>query len=177
MTEPRDSLQRWTQTIATTSPRVSRREIVEALGAVGMGLVLLGSRVGQAQCALPARNPIEGPYFLGDPEEKLDTGKGLIVQGTVRDAVTCEPVPNAVVVRWHANAAGQYEEYYRAKMSLKSNAQFEMSTIPPGQYANLDRHIHWYVTAPGYRPVIAQLQWRNTTLIQGTETFDFSLTK
>ena len=89
--------------------------------------------------------------------------------------MTCEPIPGAVIVRWHANASGVYEEYDRARMTVPSSGAFEMSTIQPGQYANLDRHIHWFVTAPGYQSLTAQLQWASSVVIPPTETFDFTL--
>jgi hypothetical protein len=165
----------WSRRIATPVARVSRRELLEVSAALGLGLWLSADEA-QA-CAQPPRTPIEGPYALAEPEEKWETGTGLRVRGQVLDATTCQPVPGAVVVRWHANRAGVYEEYFRARMTLPADGRFELSTIPPGQYANLDRHIHWHVSAPGYRSVIAQLQWPSTARIGGVETFDFSLTR
>jgi protocatechuate 3,4-dioxygenase beta subunit len=87
------------------------------------------------------------------------------------------PIAGATIVRWHANDLGFYEELYRAKMIAKSDGTFAMSTIAPGQYANLARHIHWYVVADGYRPVIAQTQWADDETIAGKKTWDFSLVK
>lgn len=153
---------------------LGRRGALRLAAAVGGGLWLM-QRPGRAEdCALPARTPIEGPYFLGEPEERNDTGDGLVVQGRVQTA-TCEPIPGATVVRWHANRFGIYEEYYRATMLTGADGAFEMSTNPPGKYANLDRHIHWYVTAPGHAPLLAQLQWADGETIGGEEIFDFTL--
>lgn len=157
---------------------LSRRQLGKLAAAVGLGM--FGSaalRARAAECPLQARNPIEGPYFLGDPEQRSETGRGLILSGTVRDAASCLPIPGARIVRWHANQYGIYEEYYRALMVVGADGTFEMKTLPPGQYANLDPHVHWYVTADGYQPVIAQIQWAKRSPIPAAATFDFSLVR
>jgi len=129
--------------------RLSRRDLGKWVAPVGLGALLASFREAfGSSCTLPARNPIEGPYFFGDPEEKTETGSGLILRGVVRDAASCQPISGARIIRWHANTAGIYEEYYRASMTVKSDGAYEMSTLPPGAYANLDPHVHWYVTAP-----------------------------
>ncbi|MDX2010163.1 MAG: hypothetical protein SFW67_08240 [Myxococcaceae bacterium] len=175
MIESTSTQAQWTRRIATPMERVSRRELLEVSAAVGLGFFLAADDA--RACVQPARTPIEGPYALAEPEEKWESGRGLIVKGQVLDAATCLPVAGAVVVRWHANRSGVYEEYYRARMTLPADGRYELSTIPPGQYANLDRHIHWHVSAPGYRAVVAQLQWPGSARIGGTETFDFSLSR
>jgi catechol 1,2-dioxygenase len=178
------TLAAWTWSISATSPprvsvaRLSRRALLGVLGAIGGGLTLALRRDARADmCSLGARNPIEGPYYLGDPEEKTDTGSELIVRGVVRDETTCLPIPGATIVRWHANDVGEYEEFYRARMHPDAQGRYAMSSIAPGQYANLDRHIHWFVTAEGYRPLTAQIQWANGATIGPEATFDFALTR
>jgi hypothetical protein len=157
---------------------LSRRQLGKLAAAIGLGMLASRPRRSRAEsCILPPRNPIEGPYFLGDPEPRNQTGRGLLISGTVRDALTCQPVSGAQIVRWHANQYGVYEEYYRALMRTGASGAFQLETIPPGQYANLDPHVHWYVIADGYQPVIAQLQWAKGTPIPKTATFDFSLVK
>lgn len=155
---------------------LSRRQLGKLTAAVGLSLFASAAlRARAEECPLPARNPIEGPYFLGDPEQRSETGRGLRITGTVRDAATCQPISGAHIVRWHANQYGLYEEYYRALMITGSDGKFALSSIPPGQYANLDPHVHWYVTAPGYQAVIAQIQWAKQAPIPASATFDFSL--
>ncbi len=155
---------------------LSRRRLAKLSGAVGMGLLLAPFRDAfGSECSIAPRTPIEGPYFFGDPEEKTDTGKAVVIRGVVRDESTCLAIANATVVRWHANTSGVYEEFYRASMPVRSDGTYQMSTIAPGAYANLDPHVHWYVTAPGYQPVIAQIQWRRGTVISAESAFDFSL--
>jgi hypothetical protein len=158
--------------------QLSRRDVSALIGVVGIGSVLPAFRAAFGQsCELPPRNPIEGPYFFGDPEERDETGSGLVISGIVRDSATCQILSGARIIRWHANAAGVYEEFYRAEMKSRSDGTFRLSTIKPGAYANLDPHVHWYVTMPGYQPVVAQAQWRRNTPIPDTSSFDFSLKK
>lgn len=157
--------------------RPGRRLFLRTAAVLAGGVVAaMSRRVGAEDCAQPVRTPILGPYYLDGPEERNDTGDGIVVRGKVLSA-DCQPIAGAVVVRWHANTLGVYEEYYRASMPVKDDGSFEMSTIKPGKYSNLDRHIHWYVTAPGHVPVIAQLQWTDDQEIEGEATFDFSMEK
>lgn len=158
--------------------RLPRRSFLAALAALGGGLALGAPRLLRADtCATTARQPIEGPYYLGDPRETNDTGDGLVVTGRVLDATTCEPIVGATIVRWHANREGVYEEYYRAKMPVGADGNFRMSTQPPGAYANLDPHIHWYLVADGYAPLTTQLQWARGTAIPTSTIFNFAMTK
>jgi len=156
---------------------IDRRIALRTLAVLSGGLLVTVSRkVVADDCTKEARTPILGPYYLGEPEEKYDTGDGIVVKGRVL-AADCTPIAGATVVRWHANRFGIYEEYFRATMPVKADGSFQMSTIKPGKYANLDRHIHWYVSAPGHTPVIAQIQWTDAEEIPAEATFDFSLTK
>ena len=160
-----------------TSTVIDRRFAVKAL-LVGAGAVLFTAarRTLADDCTKPARTPIEGPYYLGDPVERYDTGNGIVVKGRVLGP-DCSPIAGATIVRWHANQVGVYEEYYRATMVPKSDGAFEFSTIKPGKYSTLDRHIHYYVTAPGHVPVLAQITWSDAEEIPSSLQFDFSLTK
>jgi protocatechuate 3,4-dioxygenase beta subunit len=156
---------------------LGRRAALGAAAALGGAAALaLARRVAaqSAACAPVSRTPIEGPYFLGEPEEKYDTGDGLVVRGRVTTP-DCAPLAGATVVRWHANRHGVYEEYFRATMRADADGRFEFSTIKPGKYANLARHVHWHVSAPGYQPLLAQLQWADGEAIAGEATFDFAL--
>ncbi|MFS8066406.1 MAG: hypothetical protein ACMG6S_08530 [Byssovorax sp.] len=156
---------------------INRRFAVKALIA-GAGAVLFTAarRTLADDCTQPSRTPIQGPYYLDDPDEKYDTGDGIVITGRVL-GIDCKPIPGATIVRWHANQVGVYEEYYRASMAVKSDGSFELSTIKPGKYSNLSRHIHWYVTAPGHAPITAQVQWTDAEEIPSSMQFDFSLTK
>lgn len=157
----------------------SRRLVVQGLTAAGLLLPLLTwgrrAQAQQATCRTTQSVPIEGPYYLGEPRTRERTGTGLVLRGTVRDATTCEPIPGATVVRWHANEFGIYEDYYRAKMTADSGGGYRLESIIPGTYAGLARHVHFLVKAPGYQDLITQWQLADGLTPEPEITFDFAL--
>jgi catechol 1,2-dioxygenase len=94
-----------------------------------------------------------------------------------------EPIRNAQVEIWHADAAGFYSQYapglpewlFRGTAMADGNGYFEIATMRPAPYqiptdgacgeliaaagwhAWRPAHIHLRVSAPGYQPVIQQL--------------------
>ena len=109
-------------------------------------------------CKTTQTVPIEGPYFLGDPQPRERTGTGLVLAGAVLDAASCSPVAGARVVRWHANRVGVYEDYFRALMVADKQGLYRLESIVPGAYAGLQRHVHFHVSAPGFQDLITQWQ-------------------
>lgn len=165
-----------TARVLVTSRRkfMARTWAAVAAGATAASLGRL--RPAQAHaCETTAQVPIEGPYFLGDPEERYETGNEIAVFGEVKDAQTCLPIPGAKVVRWHANKLGVYEDYYRALMKSDDQGVYRMQTLIPGDYAGLDRHIHFRVEADGYVPLVTQLQWQAN--VPQENPFHFALNK
>lgn len=157
----------------------SRRDILWTIGA-GLGLAALTRGRAQADdptCRTTQTVPIEGPYFLDEPEERVVTGSGLVLRGRVAEAGTCTPIVGAKIVRWHANAFGVYEDHYRAAMRSQADGLWEMQSIVPGSYAGLARHVHFLVSAPGYRDLITQWQVADGVAVAPMVTFDFALTR
>ncbi len=177
MEQPHHEGGRYRGTLMRPSTLIDRRFAVKAI-LVGAGALLFTAarRTLADDCAKPSRTPIQGPYYLDDPAETYDTGDGIVFKGRVLGP-DCTPIADAKIVRWHANQVGVYEEYYRATMAVKNDGSFEFTTIKPGKYSTLDRHIHWYVTAPGHVPVTAQMTWTDAEEIQSSARFDFSLVK
>ncbi|MBC8071874.1 MAG: hypothetical protein IAG13_26340, partial [Deltaproteobacteria bacterium] len=128
-----------------------------------------------AECGTTQNLPIEGPYFLGEPRPTDRTGTGLVLRGWVRDAVSCEPVAGATLVRWHANRNGIYEDYFRARSATDAEGRYRFETIVPGKYAGLARHIHFALSAPGYQGLITQWQIDDDEEPAAEVAFDFVL--
>jgi hydroxyquinol 1,2-dioxygenase len=134
---------------------------------------------------------LAGPFYRDDAphcalgENLCRNGQGtpLQVRGQITD-VAGQPVPDARVEVWHANAQGRYENQdpdnqpehnLRGQMLADQAGRFHFRTIRPGGYALPDdgpvgqlarrlglslkrpAHIHFAVTAPGYRRLVTAI--------------------
>jgi len=85
------------------------------------------------------------------------TGKGLIVRGTVRSASGCNPISDARIEWWSANARGEYDDDHRAAQRTDGAGRYRYETDFPGRYPGRPPHLHLRVTAPGHRPLVTQV--------------------
>jgi protocatechuate 3,4-dioxygenase beta subunit len=110
-------------------------------------------------------------------------GEPLAVTGRVT-STTGQPICSAVVDVWHANGQGRYENQdpdnqpehnLRGRFVTDATGRFSFSTVRPAGYAlpddgpvgrlarrlglSLDRpaHLHFAVTAAGYRPLVTAI--------------------
>lgn len=110
-------------------------------------------------------------------------GVPLVVTGSVTGP-DAEPLPGAAVEVWHANGDGRYENQdpdnqpehnLRGRFVTDAQGRFHFRSIRPGGYSlpddgpvgqlarriglSLDRpaHIHFAVTAPGYRRLVTSI--------------------
>lgn len=114
----------------------------------------------------------------GSEEGKIPT---LIIEGTVRDAEG-NAVEGAKVEVWHANSLGNYSFFDKSQSDFNlrrsiftdTNGQYTaLTTIPVGygcppegttqfvldklgRHGNRPSHVHYFVTAPGYRKLTTQ---------------------
>jgi catechol 1,2-dioxygenase len=121
----------------------------------------------------------EGEARLDDGSEE---GEVLFMDGQVRD-VNGKPVAGAVVDVWHANTHGGYSFFdpsqpnynLRRRIETDTEGRYRFRTVLPAGYGCppegptqqlLDRlgrhgrrpaHIHFFVTAPGYRKLTTQI--------------------
>jgi protocatechuate 3,4-dioxygenase beta subunit len=114
-----------------------------------------------ATCTVTAEQT-EGPYYFdvdairSDITEDRD-GTPLRLALRVRDAGSCEPIPNAVVDIWHCDAGGRYsgfesgspgggrsdeETYLRGAQVTNRDGIVEFRTVYPGAYPGRTIHIH-----------------------------------
>ncbi|MGH8387806.1 MAG: intradiol ring-cleavage dioxygenase [Pseudomonas sp.] len=115
---------------------------------------------------------IAGPYFRNPKLIRRNISEGvdgipLILRLTIVDAMTCEPVSNALVDIWHCNARGAYsgwskinpdlevdtgdigaiprtddDTYLRGGQFTDQSGNVRFTTIYPGFYAGRALHIH-----------------------------------
>ena len=113
-----------------------------------------------------------------DPEQ----GEVLFMHGQVRDT-DGHPVPYAIVNVWHANTKGGYSFFDRSqspwnlrrRIETDSEGRYKFRTILPsgygvppdgptsklltgiGRHGNRPAHIHFFVSAPGFRKLTTQI--------------------
>jgi len=112
----------------------------------------------------PTLSQTEGPYYTPRTPQKRDfradaAGEGITLTGFVIDR-RCQPVANAVVDLWHADARGAYDNSgYRLRGYQLTDAQgrYVFETIMPGLYPGRTRHFHVKVAVPGLPVLTTQL--------------------
>lgn len=117
----------------------------------------------------PTADNIEGPFYkAGAPHRATlatarDAGERLVIAGTVL-GTNCQPIADAVLDVWHADARGGYDNDgwgMRGRMKTDAKGRWQVSTIVPGRYLNGRRyrptHVHVKLRAPGHRALTTQL--------------------
>jgi catechol 1,2-dioxygenase len=115
-------------------------------------------------------------------DDGSDDGEVLIMEGQVRDA-DGRPIGGAMVDVWHANTMGNYSFFgppqspYNLRRRIETNAEgrYRFRSIMPsgygcppgsqteqlltklGRHGQRPAHIHFFVTAPGYRQLTTQI--------------------
>src|SRR5262249_2934776 len=115
-------------------------------------------------------------------DDGTDDGEVLFVEGQVRDVLS-KPIAGAVVDVWPANAIAHSTPFDRTQTSFKPPRRIETDTdgryrlrsimpngyaCPPGsqtekllqamgRHGNRPAHVHFFVTAPGYRKLTTQI--------------------
>ncbi len=123
-------------------------------------LVLAGppGRVSAGETACVPTSPDSlGPFYKPNAPERSNTGKGLVVTGTVRSASGCGPVPGARIEWWSVNPRGSYDDDHRATQRADAEGRYRYETNFPVRYFGRPPHLHVRVTAPGHRTLITQL--------------------
>lgn len=137
----------------------------------------------------------EGAATMTDREED---GERLVMHGVVRD-LDGNPVPGALVDVWHADTRGFYSHFdptdqqppfnFRRRIQTGDDGAYRFNTIMPSGYAvppdgAADRlmkalgrhgkrpaHIHFFVTAPGFRHLTTQINIADDPLIHDDFAF------
>jgi catechol 1,2-dioxygenase len=115
-------------------------------------------------------------------DDGTDEGEVLFVEGQVCD-VLGKPIAGAVVDVWHANTMGNYSHFdptqptynLRRRIETDKDGRYRFRSIMPSGYAcppgsqtekllhamgrhgNRPAHVHFFVTAPGYRKLTTQI--------------------
>lgn len=123
---------------------------ITALASIA-GLSLLVSA--HAIACTPTPHRTTGTHYKPVTRQAGDIGKGLIVTGRVLAMPDCKPVANARVAHWQAGENGRYSDRLRAWLVTDKNGYFRFETEWPNMFSP---HIHFIVTARGYRKLDTQ---------------------
>ncbi len=125
----------------------------------------------------------EGPYYkAGSPElanlyQAGMAGTKLVVTGYVYNT-NCQPVANALLDFWQADANGTYDNSgytLRGHQYTDANGRFELTTVVPGLYPGRTEHIHFKVQAPNGKLLTSQLFFPGVTQNDSDGIFNASL--
>lgn len=115
---------------------------------------------------------VRGPFYEpGAPQRTVlagaeEPGERMIIEGTVYGPDCETPVVGALLDIWQADQEGDYhgagQDYrLRGQMLTDEEGRYQFETIRPGHYplggSMRPAHIHYTVTAPGYRSLTTQL--------------------
>lgn len=97
-----------------------------------------------------------GPFYKPGAPVRAGVGKGYLLEGTVRSARDCAPVPGAAVELWLAGPDGGYGDAYRATVIADGKGAYRFGSHVPPPYLGRPPHIHLRVSAPGFDTLVTQ---------------------
>ena len=162
----------------------SRRDVLRQC--LASGVLVLPASWGECEAlhawleAQSARTPTAhcemGPFYksrapgISMLRATGDRGMPLAVAGRVI-TVNGEVVPEARVEIWQADDDGLYDLEgfkYRATLSPGAAGAYRFESVMPGHYpARVARHVHYFVTAPGYKTLTTQLYFATDEVFEG----------
>ena len=162
----------------------SRRDVLRQC--LATGALIVPARWGESEALyawldaqnerVPTAHCEMGPFYKTHaPATPLlrgaaDRGTHLTVAGRVI-TVHGETVADARVEVWQADDGGLYDLEgfkYRATLSPGASGGYRFDSVMPGHYpARVARHVHYFVTAPGYKPLTTQLYFATDEVFEG----------
>jgi protocatechuate 3,4-dioxygenase beta subunit len=178
----------------TTTPVVSTLPLPESPTAASIQTIVKDSPPAAAEptaasttlpainCTSPATltpSSTEGPYFTAGSPERVSLvevgmpGTVLILSGYVLTS-DCQPVANAKLDFWQANANGVYDNQgytLRGHQYTDENGFYQLTTVIPGEYPGRTEHIHFKVISPGGTELTSQLYFPGVGSNEGDSIF------
>ncbi len=97
-----------------------------------------------------------GPFYRQGAPVRGKIGTGYLLQGTVRSARDCSPIPGARIEVWQVGPDGVYDDDHRATLYADRKGRYRLETDFPPPYGRGRSHIHIVVDARGFDGVITQ---------------------
>ncbi|MHB8845177.1 MAG: dioxygenase family protein [Nitrospirota bacterium] len=109
-----------------------------------------------AAACTPTEEDALGPFYKPDAPIRTSVGKGYVLQGVVRSAKDCAPLPGATIELWLAATDGDYDDAHRATIITDASAAYRFESNVPPHYYGRPPHIHLRVSAKGFRTLVTQ---------------------
>lgn len=163
--------------MTTPSRPPNRRRFLKFAATVLPASALAPSRASAQQARIPTARDAEGPFFVANvPVVKSlnrfgKTGEPMRIVGTVRNANDPDqPVVGARLELWQTDgtgryypeANGDYQDYTDHEVDMRgtiysdSTGTFEVMSLYPAEYEPRPSHIHYWIHADGFRPLVTQ---------------------
>ena len=123
----------------------------------------------------------EGPYYKADTPERNSfleagmQGTRLILVGYVLDQ-NCQPIPNAWVDFWQADANGEYDNAgytLRGHQFTDEQGRYFLETVLPGLYSSRPIvHLHVKVRPPNGNEITSQIYFPDQPVPNQTATLE-----
>lgn len=191
----------------TRNPQMTRRDLLRVLGVAGGGVLAGCLPTGSTEFSAPAQSPTRmpatptpvasiaqpdcvitpqltaGPFYfdVGLIRRDITEGKrGIPLRVAIRlvQATSCQPIGDAVVDVWHADAVGRYsgyggqgddnvdttgETFLRGIQVTDADGLAEFDTIYPGGYRGRTAHIHFKAYTSEQSFITSQLYFPDDT--------------
>lgn len=155
----------------------ARRRFLTFAASLPAAFGLASGRALAGQAMIPTASDMEGPFFIGNVPVVTNLnrfgkkGEAMKIAGRIMNAAFPEvPVAGARLEIWqtdgtgryHPEAQGDYSDFRDAEIDLRgtviadSNGFFEVLSVFPKEYWPRPPHIHYRISADGFRPLITQ---------------------
>jgi protocatechuate 3,4-dioxygenase beta subunit len=163
--------------VIEASRHPSRRRFLQLAVLVPAGIGLFGSRAQAQQAMVPTASDMEGPFYIANTPVVTNLnrfgkpGETMRIVGQVMNAAAPDtPVANARLEIWqtdgtgvyHPEAQGDYGDFADDQIDLRgtviadASGRFEVLSVVPKEYEPRPPHIHYWVRAEGFRPLVTQ---------------------
>jgi protocatechuate 3,4-dioxygenase beta subunit len=155
----------------------ARRRFLQfaAMLPASLGLSVRGADAQEAM--IPTAADMEGPYYISNTPVVRDLnrfgkpGEAMRIAGRVMNAAAPEmPVPGARLELWQTDGRGRYHpqengDYgdfrddqidLRGTVIADEQGRFDVLSVFPAEYWPRPPHIHYWIRAEGFRPLVTQ---------------------
>ena len=155
----------------------ARRRFLQFAAMVPASLGLSVTRAAAQQAMIPTASDMEGPYYISNTpivsnlNRFAKPGEAMRIVGQVMNAAAPDtPVPGARLEIWqtdgrgryHPQENGDYRDFRDDQIDLRGTViadeqgRFEVLSVFPSEYWPRPPHIHYWIRADGFRPLVTQ---------------------